>query len=265
MSAPPRRARWVVAVVIVALGVVVPPARADDTGPVGRAGPCWPADQDAVTIVIEYGDLGRPTEQFCASGLTEGTTGAEALRLVGVDVTGSQEAGPAFICRLNGLPGPDQAIGLAANPGYVETCVHNPPAQAYWTYWQAAPGGAWTYALRGYATSPVQLGGFEGYSFAHNQTTTDAVEPTVPPIRPSARGGLEHPEGSAATRPADSAGSAADVSAEASAPTADPSPTAPASAASSPSRGLSTATFLGLAAVVLLGLAGLLISRRRSR
>jgi hypothetical protein len=198
--------------------------------PVGRSGPCTPADQNAVTIVVQYGDLGRPTDQYCAAQLARGTTGAEALRLVGVEVTGSQPAGPAFICRLNGLPAPGQVIGLAGDPGYVETCVHNPPAQAYWTYWQAAPGGSWTYATQGYRTSPVQLGGFEGYSFAHDQTTTDAVQPTIPPVRP--------------------------VSATAAA--ASPAP-APASDTTGPPLG----TVLGLTALVLLVGAGLVIVVRR--
>ena len=211
-----------------ALGLTAP-ARAAGVTPVGRAGPCGPPDQDAVTIVIQYGDLGRPTEQYCAAGLTPRTTGAEALAVVGVVVTGSQQAGAAFICRLNGLPGADQAIGLAQDPGYVETCVRNPPAGAYWTYWQAPAGGPWTYATEGYQTRPVQLGGFEGYSFAHNQTTTDAVRPTVTPVRP------------ADARPAAT-----------SAPGRPGAPTGP-----------PVGTLLGLGGVVLLVVAGVVVARRR--
>jgi hypothetical protein len=39
--------------------------------------------------------------------------------------------------------------------------------------------------LRGYLISAVHLGGFEGYSFSHNVTTTDGARPRVAPEAPS--------------------------------------------------------------------------------
>jgi hypothetical protein len=243
------------------LALAPQPATAAEPG--GRTGPCWPRDQNAVTIVVQYGDLGPATEQYCAHDLAPGTTGAEALRLVGVAVTGTSGVGAGFICRVNGWPAPDQVIGLPDQTGYVETCVQTPPAQAYWTYWQAPAGGDWSYASQGYLTSQVQLGGFEAYSFLHAPASADSAQPTIPPIRPAARQpGDEEADQSAVADQSGEAGSSADASVVAASPTAGGNAS---DNASTSNTALSKGTVIALAVLALVIVARLIRTRRRNR
>jgi hypothetical protein len=239
---------------LVAVAALTPAAPAlADPEPAGRVGRCTAADENAVTIVVDYQDLGRGADIYCASNLTPTTTGAEALRLVGVEVTGTSQAGAEFMCRLNGLPAPDQLVGTTSDPSYVETCVTTPPQSAYWTYWQAQPGGDWTYSLRGYGISRVNLGGFEGYSFSHNVDATDGARPGVAPAPPADE--VLCTVGDAST-----------------APTCGPSgPAAPGSPSPGPAAGRfpwsspSTTTLITLGAVLLVILAAAAVAARRGR
>ena len=145
-------------------------------------GYCTTADHNAVTVIIDYGDLGPAPTIGCAVDLPEGATGLDALVALHVAVTEVTRT-PQFVCRINNYPALDQVVAIPGKPAYTEDCVATPPQAAYWTYWSATEGGTWTYSLQGYALHEVTIGGFEGYSFAHNITPTNAA-PTVPPRTP---------------------------------------------------------------------------------
>ncbi|WP_202818486.1 MULTISPECIES: hypothetical protein, partial [Streptomyces] len=158
----------------VALGVGASPGTASalDTGR-GRAGFC--PDANGVTVVVDFRELGGTTIVRCAVGSQ--ASGLAALKAAGIDVTGTNRWGESFICRLEGSPGPDR-----------EPCVDTPPTKAYWSYWHAPNGGAWTYSQQGatYRTPPT--GSFEGWSFSLDREQGEAPSPRVAPKRPSGTG-----------------------------------------------------------------------------
>lgn len=131
----------------------------------GRAGACTTADNNAVTVVIDYQGLGGGTATYCASNLSPGATGLDALTAAGVSVTGTTQIG-GVVCRLNGRPGPGETLSLPGGQDYQEQCVTMPPAGAYWSSWWANPGGSWTYATQGALAQSAHFGGYEGWSFA---------------------------------------------------------------------------------------------------
>jgi hypothetical protein len=151
--------------VLLATTAVVParPAQA-----AGLAGAC--PDADGVTVVVDFQDLGGQTLVRCAAGPQ--STGLAALKNAGFSVTGTNRWGEAFICRINGKPGPDS-----------EPCIDTPPASAYWSYWHAPNGGSWTYSQLGVAGRTPPPGSFEGWSFALDSTATGASPPRVAPRR----------------------------------------------------------------------------------
>jgi len=143
-------------------------------------GYCTPSDRNAVTVVIDYGDLGPEPTIGCAYDLPDHATGLDALAALDVAVAEVVRT-PQFICRINGYPAPDQVVAIPGRDGYKESCVDTPPQTAYWTYWSAPEGGQWSYSFQGYAAHDVIFGGFEGYSFSHNTPQADSA----PSLRPS--------------------------------------------------------------------------------
>ena len=148
----------------------------------GHEGYCTANDQNSVTVVIDFSDLGPSPRIGCAYDLPAHATGMDALVALGISVTEVTRT-PQFICRIDGMPSADQAVPIPGDDDYKETCVNTPPTTAYWTYWSASEGGQWTYSLTGYALHEVVIGGYEGYSFAHNVPATQAA-PSVPPVKP---------------------------------------------------------------------------------
>ena len=146
----------------------------------GRSGYCTTADKNAVTVAIDFGDLGGGTRVYCASGLRSGATGMDALRAVGVPVN-TVKGNSGFVCRLRGKPAANQKISIPGDSEYTEDCKDTPPAAAYWSYWSASAGGSWRYNMRGATSNKVMVGGYEGWSFAHN-AGSGGVAPRVRPV-----------------------------------------------------------------------------------
>ncbi|MDR0782779.1 MAG: hypothetical protein LBE83_03365 [Propionibacteriaceae bacterium] len=174
-------ARLILPWLVVALTACTP-APAQTTAD-GRAGFCGPEDANAVTVIIDFGPLGPEPLIGCASNLSAGARGIDALRALGIQVTEVARQ-PQFICRLDGYPTPEQTLAIPGQASYVEDCVKTPPSTAYWTYWSADEGGQWAYSLLGYTMHEVIFGGYEGYSFALNLPTGGA-KPSIPPQRPA--------------------------------------------------------------------------------
>lgn len=182
--------RWRLAAVAVlvatvaagATGVVATPgaASASVTGPVGaylavdpsrgRAGFC--PDDDGVTVVVDFQELGGATMIRCAPGPQP--SGLAALKNAGFQVEGTRRWDESFICRIEGRPGPDR-----------ELCIDTPPASAYWSYWHAPNGGVWTYSQSGVTARTPPKGSFEGWSFSSGRTATTSPPPRVAPVRPA--------------------------------------------------------------------------------
>ncbi|WDZ82735.1 hypothetical protein PVK37_19925 [Micromonospora cathayae] len=134
----------VAAVAAVALTVVEPAPRA------AHAAAC--VGTSGVTVVVDFTALGGTVQVACAPG--DPATGLAALQGAGFTVTGTSRWGLAFVCRINGQP-------TAAT----EPCVNTPPVTAYWSYWHAPSGGAWSYSTSGASSYNPAPGSVEGWAF----------------------------------------------------------------------------------------------------
>ena len=158
---------------------------------------CSPGDPNSVTVVVDFSGVGGGVDIRCAP-VSAGATGAQALSAAGFGIAGTVHDGPGFVCRIDGEP--------ASDP-----CVDTPSTSAYWSYHQAEAGGGWSYSSRGYTSSRVKPGGFEGWSFGSGGS------PGVSPVLPAAPAPEPEPE----PEPAPEAQQPADQPADPAAPQAD--------------------------------------------
>jgi hypothetical protein len=213
------------------------------TGSVLLAAPAAPAAQQdpydgacqdgaGATLVVDQLDAGAGELSVrCVPGpLAAGTSGLDVLRAAGFTVEGVSRWGDAFVCRIDGTPAPEEELDLAGDPGYRESCLDTPPTQASWAYWEARPGSPWSYVTAGARTHAVADGDILGWAFA--------VDPGADPATPRFDPG---------TGAHDTAAAAADdlVSVE------------------SQAVELPTSMLATVGVIALLGVAGVVASRRR--
>lgn len=115
-----------------------------------------------VWVVVDATALGGQVTTRCAPG--EPATGLDALTAAGHGYA-FVPRNPGMVCTLDGRPQP----------------CNGAPADAYWSYWHAEPGGGWVYATRGAGTRTPVPGGAEGWRFGDGSTP-----PGTPPPAPSA-------------------------------------------------------------------------------
>jgi hypothetical protein len=154
----PRFAVLLVAGLLLGAPAIAPTAAASWT-----AGAC--PTSAGVTVVVDYASLGGGIVVRCAPGRP--ANGLQALAQAGfvVDLV----SGTPFVCHIEGQPS-DQ------------TCETYPPANAYWGYWQAARGGAWTYASAGAGSSgTAPQGAVQGWAFEAGPQAPPSVAPPAAP------------------------------------------------------------------------------------
>lgn len=171
-----------------------PHAPPEQKSALGYEGYCL--DNHGVTVIVDFQELGAWKGHDgqdiirCAPGPAEGTdfdgTGRDALRLAGVDLTGTERWGLSFVCRLDGRPAADETIPRTGDPTYREGCGDTPPANAYWSYWYAKNGNDWAYSALGMEGRDAIPGGLEGWSFSLNKTATTNPPPDPAATRPLA-------------------------------------------------------------------------------
>ncbi|MFI6097946.1 hypothetical protein ACIA8G_20495 [Lentzea sp. NPDC051213] len=235
--------------------------------------PAHAAGCDGVTVVVDYRGLGGGVQQGCASGSP--ASGVAALTAAGFGYTyASRQQG--FVCRINGKPGTD-----------ADKCVNASPASAYWSYWHAPAGGAWSYSNQGAATYVPARGSVEGWAFGAGEQpgiappAAPAPQPPAPqpPQPPAGQPPAQQPPG-ATTTTAPPASSAAPSSE--SAPSSTPSSAVSSAVSSSAAAGETSVvveeksrqaqeksgsgwvwTALGVLVIAALVVAGVLVARRR--
>ncbi|MGW1543025.1 hypothetical protein ACWCPM_22760 [Streptomyces sp. NPDC002309] len=153
------------------IGVVGAPAAYAIDHSKGTPGYC--PNADGVTVIVDFQELGGTTVIRCAPG--DQATGHAALKNAGIQIAGTNRWGEAFVCRIEGRPGPES-----------EPCIDTPPATAYWSYWHAPNAGDWTYSQWGVMNRKPPLGSFEGWSFSKDKTSTTNPPPRIAPVRPAA-------------------------------------------------------------------------------
>lgn len=163
------RTRWLAAWSTLALATLAVAAGAG-SAPAHAA----PDRCDGVWIVVDAGTLGGPTTTRCAT-TDRPIDGREVLTRAGhhvSDVPGQ----PGFICRIDRRPDP---------------CPGTPPADAYWSYWTAEPGGSWTYSHRGATFRTAEPGSVDAWTFGAGDPPS--VPPPAPAPQPSADPAPEPP------------------------------------------------------------------------
>ncbi|MET9227322.1 hypothetical protein [Lentzea sp. NPDC003310] len=232
--------------------------------------PAHAAGCDGVTVVVDYRGLGGGVQQGCAPGSP--ASGVAALTAAGFGYTyASRQAG--FVCRINGRPGTD-----------ADKCVNASPATAYWSYWHAPAGGAWSYSNQGAATYVPARGTVEGWAFGAGEQpgTAPPAAPAPAPPPPAQQPPPAPPVGqppaqqppavtTTTTTAATSSSAAPSTTAESSAPssTASSSAAETSAVAGQPQRVEEKSgagplwTLLGVLVITALVVAGLLVARRR--
>jgi hypothetical protein len=227
-----------------------------------------------VTVVVDFASLGGGTNTRCAAG--DPASGVAALRAAGFSPTRAAQEPGYFVCRIDGKPANDP-------------CQRTSPADAYWSYWHAKPGGTWAFSDRGAANYDPAPGTVEGWAFgagkppsspppreaAASPTATPATRPTAAPT-PSPRAVVQTPStpqavptSSAAAAPLASATAVASVPPVTS-PSSSPTPSSTPSATPAPhevalSRGSASGVLLAGAVVALLAAAGGRLAWQRRR
>lgn len=166
-----------------AVAALVAAGAAPVTGqPAGTPGFC--SDDHGTTVVVDFTALGGDVVVRCAPGSAE-RTGFDALEDAGFDVDGTTRFGEGAVCRIDGRPAADDALTVEGDDGYREACIDMPPSAAYWSYWSADNGGAWSYSQYGAQNREAIDGGFEGWSFALNSGSAGPPAPGIDPVRPA--------------------------------------------------------------------------------
>jgi len=121
-----RRAALLLSGVLVAVGVSAPTAAAV----AATAGPGECTDDSGVTVVVDFSDLGGDIVVRCVRG-PDAMTGLETLRAAGFTVEGTVRWGDAFVCRIQGRPGPRETLEVddAQEP---EQCHQTQKKKAKW-------------------------------------------------------------------------------------------------------------------------------------
>lgn len=193
---------------LVAVGVLVAAGLAPATPAAAAA--C--AEGAGVTVVVDFASLGGGTDTDCAAG--DPGSGLAALRAAGHEPTRAAQQPGYFVCRIDGKPANDP-------------CQRTSPADAYWSYWYAEPGGSWTFSDTGAADRDPAPGTVEGWAFGAGDP------PSSPPPRNRAATAPE-PSPTRATSPAPATTRSAAAAPAPSAPGSPPGSAVP-SASGSPS------------------------------
>lgn len=164
-------------------------ALAAPSGPAGAAaGVCSGAS--GVTVVVQFPDR---VDVRCASG--DPADGFAALIDAGFQPTRVMPF-PGALCQIDSYPD--------------TSCDHMPPTSAYWRYFRASAGGAWSPSNYGASSTNPKPGSFEGWRFGDNAPAPDYAipappkptsKPTLQPTPAHPTGGTSHPVVGPAGRP----------------------------------------------------------------
>lgn len=183
------------------------------------------ADGTGITVVVDKTDLGGEVEVGCAP---TAATGTEALQAAGF--TDTRDAA-TMICAVDDLPDPCPTEFTGS----------------FWAYWTAAPDGEWEQAMVGSDQAEPTPGGVEGWRY-NDGTEAPGVAPAEA-VAQAAGTGEDAAEDSAAD-------DGASVDDGTSVTTTEQEP--------AQDGGLSPAVVAGIGLVVVLGVAALVVARRRS-
>ena len=172
----------------IARAVVVALATATVVLPVGGLGATSAtaatcAAGGGVSVVVDFNSLGGGVQTACVAG--GGGDKASAIFGAAGHTLGRVQQQPGFVCRVDGLPSPEQ-----------EACVKTPPADAYWgLWWSNGTSGSWTYSTVGVDGLTIPDGGSVALSW-------DDVDGSAPPSATPPKAAASSPSSAPASSPA---------------------------------------------------------------
>ena len=133
---------------------------------------------NCVTVSIDYGVLDSQNQNYekCLS-VSGDVTALELINNANFKIEGTEKYADQIVCRLNGLPKPNQPIGIKGHEDYIESCKEMPAEFAYWAILekrkQAIPNPAdlntkWAWAEVGVADLKLNHGDSVAFVFADN-------------------------------------------------------------------------------------------------
>jgi hypothetical protein len=154
--------------------------------PPAMAAPC--ATGAGVSVVVDFGALGGGVQSACDAG-----GAGQPASSVFPDAGFGLELSGGFVCRVSGLPTPDQ-----------QACNDSPPEDAYWGLWWAdGQGGGWNYSNYGATSLKLPAGAYVAFAW---QSTHSKVAPSYSPTaHASSAPSSSTPAASASTKPTASA------------------------------------------------------------
>lgn len=127
-----------------------------------------------VRVVVDFASLDETTIDKCVE-TDESLTALEAFKDAGLTVTGSDEAGENWICRIDDRPGANEQLSTDTQGPYTEDCAAYGPGWAFWALY-VDTGSGWTAANEGVATQQVKPGQAVGavWQLSDNAADMDA-------------------------------------------------------------------------------------------
>ncbi len=150
-------------------------------------------DDEGVTVVVDFTDVGGTIEVGCASG--DPVSGRSALESAGFAATDSQ---PGMICAIGALPDPCPATFEGS----------------YWSYWNSSDEGDWVSYQVGADSSDPAPGEIEGWRYNDGSTgpgiapadvvSTERPTTSTATVEATATGATEQTEAAPASTATDS-------------------------------------------------------------
>ncbi|MDE3205837.1 MAG: hypothetical protein KGQ66_16640 [Acidobacteriota bacterium] len=179
---PARRAR-VVAALGGAAGLILAGGTAT-LGPGSTAADAQTATgcSTGVLVAVDFsawatgGPAAGPVDLGCAPA---SGTGYDAMTAAGFITAGTQEEGPAFVCRIGlASTGPSSFEPTPAQ----DPCINTPPLNAYWSYWHADAGqSTWSYTQLGVMSYRPPAGSITAWTFGASNVNGTTGQPWFSP------------------------------------------------------------------------------------
>lgn len=140
------------------------PAASPSSGP-SASGLC-----SAVTVVVDFGVLNKPSIKACVSA----GVATDVLKAANIATVGTADYGDQVVCRVDNEPAPDETVTITGQQPFVESCK-TLNSVAYWSLWvKPSSGGEWGYAQDG--VTSLQLTDGESLGLVYS-ASTDSTPP----------------------------------------------------------------------------------------
>lgn len=121
---------------------------------------------DGVQVVVNFSGEAENLSR-CVRVDDGGEVAKQVLAAAGISIEGTKAYGDQVICRVNEVPSATEALNVAGEDPYIETCEDMPAAFAYWGLWvRSSDSSEWEYAMEGISSLQMTTGQSLGLAFS---------------------------------------------------------------------------------------------------